>query len=98
MSRDLQKRKNLRVVMPCLAAIAVMIGLVSYSPTLYRMFCAATGYGGTTQRALAGSEEISGRTVTVLFDSNVAPALPWRFEPEQREVTVHLGEQKLVFF
>jgi cytochrome c oxidase assembly protein Cox11 len=75
-----------------------MIGLVSSSPTLYRLFCAATGFGGTTQRALAGSEETFDRTVTVLFDSNVAPGLPWRFEPEQREVTVHLGEPKLVFF
>jgi Cytochrome c oxidase assembly protein CtaG/Cox11 len=40
----------------------------------------------------------SGKTVTVAFDSNVAPDLPWRFAPEQRSVTVHLGEQKLVFF
>ena len=36
--------------------------------------------------------------MTVEFDSNVAPGLPWRFEPLQRNVTVHLGEQKLVFF
>src|SRR5215471_14432987 len=98
MSGNLQRRKNLRVVLPCLATIAVMIWLVSYSPTLYRLFCAATGFGGTTQRALAGSEEASDRTVTVLFDSNIAPGLPSRFEPEQREVIVHLGEQKLVFF
>ena len=41
---------------------------------------------------------ISPKTVTVEFDSNVAPGLPWRFEPLQRNVTVHLGEQKLVFF
>ena len=36
--------------------------------------------------------------MTVQFDSNVAPDLPWRFEPAQRAVTVHLGEQKLVYF
>ena len=30
-----------------------MCGIVAYSPTLYRMFCAATGYGGTTQRVLS---------------------------------------------
>ena len=41
---------------------------------------------------------ISPQTVTVEFDSNVAPGLPWRFAPLQRNVTVHLGEQKLVFF
>ncbi|MGY4501843.1 cytochrome c oxidase assembly protein subunit 11 [Bradyrhizobium sp. GM24.11] len=94
----LQTRKNLRVVLPCLLTIGIMIGLVAYSPTLYRLFCAATGYGGTTQRAAAGLETLSDRTVTVQFDTNVAPDLPWRFEPEQREVNVRLGEQKLVFF
>lgn len=93
-----QSRKNLRVVLPCMAFIAIMVGVVAYSPTLYRLFCAATGFGGTTQRALAGSDTVSDRTVTVQFDSNVAPDLPWRFEPAQREVSVHLGEQKLVFF
>lgn len=94
----MQRRKNLRVVVPCLIAIGIMIGLVAYSPTLYRLFCAATGFGGTTQRAAADLETLSDHTVTVLFDANVAPGLPWRFEPEQRAVKVRLGEQKLAFF
>jgi cytochrome c oxidase assembly protein Cox11 len=75
-----------------------MFGVVAYSPELYRAFCGATGYGGTTQRAYSDPNKTSEKTVTVAFDSNVAPDLPWRFEPEQRSVTVHLGEQKLVFF
>jgi cytochrome c oxidase assembly protein subunit 11 len=93
-----QRRKNLKVVAPCLVFIGVMIGVVAYSPTLYRLFCAATGFGGTPQRVDTGSGAVSDRTATVRFDSNVAPDLPWRFEPAQREVSVHLGEQKLVFF
>jgi cytochrome c oxidase assembly protein subunit 11 len=92
------QRRNLRVIAPCLAMIAVMLGLVAYSPTLYRLFCGATGLGGTTQRAYSDPDAISKRTVTVQFDSNVEPGLPWRFAPEQRAVTVHLGEQKLVYF
>ena len=91
-------RKNLKVIAVCLAVLGVMCGIVAYSPTLYRMFCAATGYGGTTQRVLADTATVSNKTVTVEFDSNVAPGLPWRFEPIERNVTVHLGEQKLVFF
>lgn len=75
-----------------------MLGLVSYSPTLYRLFCGATGLGGTTQRVYSDAAAISSKMVTVQFDSNVEPGLPWRFEPEQRAVKVHLGEQKLVFF
>jgi cytochrome c oxidase assembly protein Cox11 len=92
------QRKNLQIIAPCVAVIAVMLGLVAYSPKLYRLFCGATGLGGTTQRAYLDLDVISKRTVTVQFDSNVEPGLPWRFEPEQRAVIVHLGEQKLVFF
>lgn len=91
-------RKNLNVLLPCFIALAIMSGLVAYSPELYRAFCGATGYGGTTQRAYTDPTTTSQRTVTVAFDSNVSSGLPWRFEPEQRSVTVHLGEQKLVYF
>jgi cytochrome c oxidase assembly protein Cox11 len=91
-------RKNLNVLIPCLAALTIMLALVAYAPQIYRKFCGATGYGGTTQRAYSDPDVISKKTVTVAFDSNVAPGLPWRFEPEQRSVNVHLGEQKLVFF
>lgn len=91
-------RKNLNVLLPCFVVLGIMLGLVAYSPELYRAFCGATGYGGTTQRAYSDPTAASDQTVTVAFDGNVAPDLPWRFEPEQRSVTVHLGEQKLVFF
>jgi cytochrome c oxidase assembly protein subunit 11 len=91
-------RKNLNVLLPCFVVVGTMFGLVAYAPELYRAFCGATGYGGTTQRAYSDPTATSDKTVTVAFDSNVAPDLPWRFEPEQRSVTVHLGEQKLVFF
>jgi cytochrome c oxidase assembly protein subunit 11 len=93
-----RNRKNLNVLVPCIVTLGIMSGLVAYSPELYRAFCGATGYGGTTQRAYSDPTTTSDKTVTVAFDSNVAPGLPWRFEPKQRSVTVHLGEQKLVFF
>lgn len=91
-------RRNLMVVLPILGIMCIMTGIVAYSPTLYRLFCAATGLGGTTQRVDADSATVSSHTIKVRFDTTVAPGLPWRFEPVQREVTVHLGEQKLVFF
>ena len=92
------RHKNLRVVAALIAVMGVMTGLVAYSPTLYRLFCAATGYGGTTQRVGSDGGAASARVVTVRFDANVAPNLPWRFVPVQRQVTLHLGEEKLVFF
>lgn len=91
-------RKNALVIAPCVVVIAIMCVLVAYSPALYRMFCAATGFAGTTQRVAADTAKISKQTITVAFDTNVAPGLPWLFVPDQRAVTVHLGEQKLVYF
>lgn len=92
------RRRNLNIVLPAIGVICIMLGLVAYSPTLYRLFCAATGFGGTTQRADSDAGAVLDRVITVRFDSNVAPGLAWRFEPVQREVKVHLGEQQLVSF
>lgn len=93
-----QKKRNVKVVVSCIAVLGAMIGLTAYAPTAYRLFCAATGFAGTPQRANSYSGSASERTVKVRFDANVAPGMPWRFEPVQREVKVHLGEQQLVFF
>ncbi|MDE2006700.1 MAG: cytochrome c oxidase assembly protein [Rhodospirillales bacterium] len=81
-----------------LLAVGGMTTLVSYSVTLYRLFCAATGALGTTQRVAADNAALSSRTVTVTFDTNVAPDLPWKFTPVQSQVRVHLGQSTLVFF
>ena len=87
--------RNLKVIAPLIAILGVMCATVAYSPTLYRMFCAATGYGGTTQGAFRLAT-ISRMSVTLVPLSS-RPVCR-RFEPLQRNVTVHLGEQKLVFF
>ena len=74
-----------------------MTGLGFASPPLYRMFCEATGLDGTTRRG-TGAAAVSDKTVTVRFDANHVPTLPWSFEPEQREQTVTLGERNIAFF
>lgn len=84
--------KNTRVVIALVAMVGVMIGLVAASEPLYRMFCNATGFGGTTRRAVAASPTISSREVTVSFDGNVDSALPWDFGPEVRNIKVRLGQ------
>ena len=78
--------------------LGVMFTLVSYSVTLYRLFCQATGANGTTARAASDSTAPASREVTVAFDTNVAPGMKWRFVPVQRQVRVHLGQEALVFF
>ena len=90
--------RNRATVAALAAVIAMMTALVAFSVPLYRLFCAATGFGGTTQRAETTTGPVSDRRVTISFSTDVAPGLPWRFEPEQRSVKVRLGEEKLVFF
>lgn len=90
--------RNARMAWILAAVIGGMLGLAYAAVPLYEMFCKATGFAGTPLVAQEGDRPVLGRTVTVRFDSNVDPNLPWRFEPVQRAVKVHLGEQKLVFF
>jgi cytochrome c oxidase assembly protein subunit 11 len=91
-------RNNRRAVYACLAALGVMGSITAASPTLYTMFCKATGYNGTTQRASANTHKVLDRTITVRFDSNVAPGLPWTFEPDVNKMDVKIGETGLAFF
>lgn len=75
-----------------------MVALTAASVPLYRLFCQVTGYGGTTQRAEAAPGAAATGTVTVLFNADVAPTLPWRFRPAQRSIEVLPGEQHLAFY
>lgn len=78
--------------------VAAMVGLSFAAVPLYRIFCQATGYNGTPQRADNGADQVLDRTITVRFDGNVDPALPWSFAPEQRTMEVRIGETALTFF
>jgi cytochrome c oxidase assembly protein subunit 11 len=90
--------RNGTVAVLLVAVVAGMGGLVAASVPLYRLFCAATGYNGTTQRATAAPTDVSSAYVTVRFDTEIAPDLAWDFRPEQAEVKVHPGQQTQVFF
>lgn len=80
------------------SVVCVMLGLSFAAVPLYRLFCAATGYGGTTQVAHVAPTTRGARTMMVRFDANVAAGLPWRFEPEQASVLVRTGETTTVFY
>ena len=92
------RRRNATTVLLLGAVVLGMVGLSFASVPLYRLFCQATGFGGTTQRAEAAPAEISNAVVTVRFDAETAPDLGWEFRPLQTEVQVHPGEQREVFF
>ena len=93
-----RRRRNRVTVLALLGVVGVMVGLDIAAVPLYRLFCAVTGYNGTTQRAEeAPAEEVKGRLVTVRFDANTAPDLGWKFEPPA-PVQVHPGEERTVAY
>jgi cytochrome c oxidase assembly protein subunit 11 len=95
-SREASFRRR-RWTAASMAAVAVgMVGLSFAAVPLYRLFCAVTGYGGTTQVAEAAPEQ-SNRRITVRFDANVAGGMPWVFEAP-KPVELALGETGLAAY
>ena len=91
-------RNNWIVAAACLAFFCSMIGVTYASAELYDLFCQVTGYGGTTQRVEQASAKILDQKITVRFDANVAPGLPWEFQPVQRSVEIKIGETAKVSY
>ncbi len=89
---DRHQQKHRTVAVLCATLVAAMIGLAYASVPLYRLFCQVTGYAGTTQRVASASLQVSDKLVTVRFDANTAPGLPWTFEAVSKPMTLRLGE------
>ena len=88
-----------RTALLAATGVAGMAGLGFASVPLYRLFCEATGFDGTTQRADGKLvRAVAGKTVEVRFDANHVPTLPWSFEPERPDQIVTIGEKNMAFF
>lgn len=91
-------RRNAAMALGLAGVIAGMVGLSFAAVPLYRLFCSATGYGGTPQIGPQASPGATARMITVRFNADVNGALPWTFRPVLPEVKVHLGEEQLAFY
>ncbi|MDL2401082.1 cytochrome c oxidase assembly protein [Rhizobium mayense] len=91
-------RNNGLVVAMCLSFVVGMGAMCAAAVPLYRIFCEVTGFNGTTQRVDQVSSVILDKPVTVSFDTNVAPGVPWDFQAEQKAVTMKIGETVQVNF
>jgi cytochrome c oxidase assembly protein subunit 11 len=90
--------RNRRTALIALIAAFTMLGLGYASVPLYRLFCAVTGYGGTTMRASEAVGAVAGKTMEVRFDANHASSLPWSFKAEAVTQTVTIGARNIAFF
>jgi cytochrome c oxidase assembly protein subunit 11 len=83
----------------CGLVVVLMVGASYAAVPFYNWFCRATGFNGTTQVATsAPSAAPLARKIAVRFDSNVAGGLPWKFEPEQTEIEVNIGQVVTVYY
>ena len=97
--RGLKLGRDALVASICGFVVVLMVGAAYAAVPFYNWFCRATGFNGTTQVATsAPAEGPLARKIAVRFDANVGPGLPWKFEPEQNEIEVRIGEVVTVFY
>ena len=92
------RRHNSVLAWAVVAVIVGMGGLSFAAIPLYRLFCAATGYGGTPNIGLAAAPGSSGQTIRVRFNADTTPGLPWVFGPDQMEIALNLGDEQVAFY
>jgi cytochrome c oxidase assembly protein subunit 11 len=91
--------RDAMVAASCGLLVALMVGASYAAVPFYNWFCRATGFNGTTQVATsAPSGAPLARKIAVRFDANVGPGLPWKFEPEQTEIEVKIGQVVTVYY
>jgi cytochrome c oxidase assembly protein subunit 11 len=81
-----------------LVVIVGMVGMSFAAIPLYRLFCAATGYGGTPNIGLAIAPGSTGEVIRVRFNADTNPDLPWIFSPDQTQISLKLGDEQVAFY
>ena len=78
--------------------LAGMGGLTAAAVPLYQIFCQVTGFGGTTQVVAEAPAVAAERLITVRFNADVGRDLPWTFKPDQRAITLKVGETGIAVY
>ena len=90
--------RNRRIAVTAFCFAALMVGAAFAAVPLYRVFCQVTGFGGTPQVAESAPATVLQRRMTVRFNADMGPALPWEFAPVRRKISIRVGEQALAFY
>lgn len=98
MTREELQRRNKKTGMIVLSVIAGMVLLSYASVPLYRIFCQVTGYGGKANMGKEATGEIFDREMTIRFNSDVNPNLPWEFKPDVPSIKLKVGQEALITF
>jgi cytochrome c oxidase assembly protein subunit 11 len=87
-----------RTAAQTVGVVVLMASLSWLSVPFYDWFCRVTGFGGATNVAQSGSDEILDQTIKIRFDASLARDMPWTFKPEVREMEIRIGETGLAFY
>lgn len=98
------RRANQRTLSLLAVLVVAMVGLSYAAVPLYDLFCKVTGFGGTPQRAdatnLTGLRSVNdtaaSQLITVRFNADTHPTLPWSFVAGQTNTSVQVGVQTLM--
>jgi len=100
-SRQQERPSNSKVIKKLVLVVFTMFGFGFALVPLYDVFCDITGLNGKTNDvgvAYANDGIDTSRTVKVQFITRMAKGIPWQFEPESNEISVHPGEIHFVNF
>ncbi|MBV5270763.1 MAG: cytochrome c oxidase assembly protein [Afipia sp.] len=90
--------RDVMIASICGFVVALMVGASYAAVPFYNWFCRTTGFNGTTQVATSAPAASLERRIAVRFDANVSGGLPWKFEPEQTEISVKIGEVVTAYY
>lgn len=89
-----QRTKNIKSTLYYIMAAGVVTVGMSYAAVpLYRMFCQAYSYGGTTAQGHDSSKvesmtAVKHKPIKIKFNADTAASMRWNFKPQQTEITV----------
>lgn len=92
-----QNDRNLKVALICLGLTVSMIGVAYAAVPLYKAFCQATGYGGTTQRSESNLKGVIDREMTTRFDATISAGLPIKVKAA-KPITGQIGNAHTIIF
>ncbi|XP_036326854.1 cytochrome c oxidase assembly protein COX11, mitochondrial-like [Rhagoletis pomonella] len=98
------RKQRLKSTLYYLTAGGIFAAGASYAAVpLYRMFCQAYSYGGTTTQGhdadkVETMQKIEDRILKIRFNADIAASMRWNFKPQQYEIKVVPGETALAFY
>nr|XP_055032587.1 cytochrome c oxidase assembly protein COX11, mitochondrial [Misgurnus anguillicaudatus] len=97
------KKRNKTVLTYIAAAGVGMIGMSYAAVPLYRLYCQATGLGGTAvsghnTEQVETMKPVRDRVIKVTFNADTHASMQWNFRPQQSEIFVVPGETALAFY